>query len=174
MKKWIVTILIMAVIIISFLFIPIKSTIVFYEKNTDDIVAYIPLKVNDTFEIIFVHSIHLTDVTEKYEITSDYEIRQYEMIFSDFGIGMPYEVKGYEEIDYVDGFYRITNMNNRFESLQIRNGKTVSEHRLVWQSEGKEEKQVFFNDFFEQGAWFTVKPVKLSMVDTWREVKIHE
>src|SRR5690625_1022072 len=130
MKKWLgITILI--IIFSTLLFIPFISTLVFYEENTDNIAAYIPLKSGETFQIIFVHSIHLTDVTEKYELTKDKQIKQSEMIFSDFGIGMPYEVKEHEEIFYEDGFYHLINMDNRFDSMKIRNDKTVSKHRLL-------------------------------------------
>src|SRR5690625_6253341 len=82
MKKWLgITILI--IIFSTLLFIPFISTLVFYEENTDNIAAYIPLKSGETFQIIFVHSIHLTDVTEKYELTKDKQIKQSEMIFRD-------------------------------------------------------------------------------------------
>lgn len=172
MKKWL-GIIILIIIVSALLFIPFKSTLVFYEKNTDNIVAYIPLKSGETFQIIFVHSIHLTDVTEKYELTKDKQIKQSEMIFSDFGIGMPYEVKEHEEIFYEDGFYHLINMDNRFDSMKIRNGKTVSKHRFVW-NEGTKEHRIKFNDYFEPGAWFTVKHDKLSMLDLWKEVKIRE
>lgn len=173
MKKWLTFIVILMVIIVGLLFLPFKSSLVFYDENTEDIVAYIPLKSEETFQIIFVHSIHLTDVTEKYEITQDKQIKQSQMIFSDFGIGMPYEVKEHEEIFYEDGFYHLTKMDNRFDSMKIRNGKTVSEHRFVWKK-NDEKHMVEFNDYFEPGAWFTVKSGKLSMLDMWKEVKIHE
>ncbi len=173
MKKWLAFIIILMMIMIGLLFLPFKSSLVFYDENTEDIIAYIPLKSGDTFQIIFVHSIHLTDVTEKYEITQDKQIKQSQMIFSDFGIGMPYEVKEHEEIFYEDGFYHLVNMNNRFKSMKIRNGKTVSEHRLFWKKDN-EEHMIKFNDYFEPGAWFTVKSDKLSMLDMWKEVKIHE
>lgn len=174
MKKWLVISSITLLILIGSLFIPFKSALVFYDENTQDIVAYVPLKAGDSFQIIFTHSIYLKDVTEKYEITTNKKIKQYEMIFSDFGIGMPYEVKDHEEIFYENGFYHVINMNNQFDSLKIRNGKTVSEHRFIWQEKNKKEKRVSFNDYFKPGAWFTVKSEELSLIDIWKEVKIHE
>lgn len=174
MKKWFIIIAITIIILVSILFIPYKSALVFYDENSDDIVAYIPLKENDTFQIIFVHSIHLKDVTEKYVMTKNNQIKQYEMIFSDFGIGMPYEVKDHEEIYYEDGFYHVTNMDNRFDQMKIRNGKTVSEHRFIWKTKNGVEQKINFNDYFEPGAWFTVRSDELSMLDMWKEVKIHE
>lgn len=161
-------------ILISLAFLPITSTLVFYKENTKDIIAYLPLKSADKFQIIFVHSIHLTDVTEKYEITADNKIKQYEMVFSDFGIGMPSDVKDKEEIYYENGFYHVTNMNNVFDYLLIRNGKTVSEHRFVWEDENKQQQIIYLNDYMEPGATFTLKIERLTLWDLWKEVKIHE
>lgn len=173
MKKWLVVSIVLIMMVIGLLFIPFKSSLVFYKENTEDISAYIPLKSGEAFQIIFVHSIHLTDVTEKYEITEDKQIKQSEMIFSDFGIGMPSEVKEHEEIFYEDDFYHLVNMDNQFASMKIRNGKTVSKHRFIWEQKGRKH-MIKFNDYFEPGAWFTVKSDKLSMLDMWKEVKIHE
>jgi len=173
MKKFTIIISIIVVIVILSLF-PLTSALIFYDKNTEDVIAYRPLKQGDTFEIIFVHSIHLEDVTEKYVITEDNQIKQFEMVFSQFGIGMPSEVKEDEQIYYEDGFYHLTNINHVFDSLQIRNGKTVSEHRFVWKQKGKQRKQVYLNDYVNEGAWFTLKNEKLSLLDLLREVKIHE
>ena len=156
------------------LFLPTGKALVFYNKETDEIIAYRPVTEGDYFNIIFVHSIHLTDVTEKYVIIDNDKIKQYEMVFSQFGIGMPSEVEDDEEIYYKDGFYHITNMNHIFESLHIRNGKTVSEHRFVWEDEDRKEHQVYLNDYMEPGASFELKVGKLSLIDRWKEVKVDE
>lgn len=161
--------------LISFiLFIPISTAIVFYDKQADEIIAYRPASTGDTFQIIFEHSIHLTDVTEKYLIMNNHNIKQYEMSFSQFGIGMPSEVKEAEEIYYEDGFYHIINMNNVFDSLHIRNGKTVSEHRFIWKNKHEEEHLVYLNEYMEPGATFILKVQKLSLIDRWKEVKVDE
>ncbi len=159
--------------VIALITIPIKSALVFYEKNTNNIAAYIPTEAGQTFQIIFTHSIHLTDVVEKYIVTDDEKIKQYEFVFEEFGIGMPSNAEKNEEFIYEDGKYHIKNMNNIFPSIKIRNGKTVSEHRLVWEGNGKEH-QVYFNTYFEPGDWFTVKVEKISLLETWKEVKIRD
>jgi len=173
MRKFII----LSVVIITVslgLFLPTSKAIVFYDKETDEMIAYRPATKGDSFNIIFVHSIHLTDVTEKYVIIDDDKIKQYEMIFSQFGIGMPSEVQEEEEIYYEDGFYHITNMNHIFEALHIRNGKTVSEHRFAWKGKDKQEHQVYLNDYMEPGASFELKVRNLSLIDRWKEVKVDE
>lgn len=157
------------------LFAPLHTALVFYNKNTNDIQAFLPIQAGDTFQIIFTHSIHLTDVVEKYVIEDDFSIKQYEIVYEEFGIGMPSHAEEGETFVYENGKYHIKDLDNIFPSMKIRNGKTVSKHRLIWkkQSEGKEHK-VSFNDYFVPGDWYTVKVTRLALWDYWKEVRIHE
>lgn len=160
-------------IIISLL--PLKSALVFYNENTNEIAAYLPLEPGDQFDIIFTHSIHLTDVVEKYHVTKDLTILQDEIIFESFGIGMPSNAEEGQTFEYKDGRYHIGNLNNEFELIKIRNGKTVSKHRLRWKYKDEEKDQiVWFNEYFEPGAWYTVKADKLSLWSYLKGVKVNE
>lgn len=166
--------LILIIIFCFVIFTPTQSALVFYERDSDNITAYLPLQEKQKFHITFVHSIHLTDVVEKYEITEENTIRQYEMIFEQFGIGMPSTVEGKERFVYEDGKYRIKNMNNVFDSMNIRNGKTVSNHRLSWIDRHGKQHTTPFNDYFEPGNWYTLKVENISLFTSWKEVKIRE
>ena len=146
--------------------IPYHTALVFYEENTTNIKAYLPMDKGEKFEIIFKHSIHLTDVSEKYVITDNLNIKQYEMVYEEFGIGMPSNAEGTEELVYKQGKYHLTNINNIFSSINLRNGKTVSEHRLTWVD--KEKHMIWLNQYFQPGSWFTVKVEKLSL---WQLMK---
>lgn len=154
------------------LFAPFRQSLVFYEENTKNIEAFLPMEEEDTFQIIFTHSIHLTDVVEKYIVLDNQHIQQYEMIYEEFGVGMPSNAKEGEEFVYEDGKYHIRNMDNVFPEINLRNGKTVSEHRLVWGSE--QEHITDFNNYFDPGAWFTVRVDTLSLWQMVQGVRIHE
>lgn len=156
-------------------FVPMRPALVFYFEDTNEIEAFLPVSSGNTFQIIFTHSIHLSDVVEKYKVTSDLNIEQTDIIFEEFGIGMPANAEGNATFEYKDGKYHISGLNQIFESMNIRNGKTVSKHRLVWGSgQTSEEQIVWFNDYFEPGAWYTVKIDKLSLWQYLRGVNIHE
>lgn len=171
--KLLISLIIILLVIMLSLTIPVKTAVVFYEENTDEIAAFLPLKIGETFDIIFTHSIHLTDVVEKYQVTEDLNIMQYEIIFEHFGIGMPSNAEGEEVFEYKDGKFHISNLNNHFESMNIRNGRTVSEHRLLWQTDKDEtQNMVWFNDYFDPGAWFTVKVEKLTIMQYLKGVEI--
>jgi hypothetical protein len=159
-----------AIIALFIYFVPIHTALVFYEENTDKIEAFLPLEAGDTFQFVFTHSIHLTDVIEKYEVTEDLEIKQNEIIYEHFGIGMPSNASEGEQFIYEDGKYHIKNLNNIFPFINIRNGKTVSQNRLIWGEEG--EHLIWFNQYFEPGAWFKVKIKQLTFQEYLRGVMI--
>ncbi|MEC5424365.1 DUF1850 domain-containing protein [Virgibacillus sp. C22-A2] len=164
--------LLLLVTLLLLLYVPFRTALVFYEENTASIEAFLPIKEEDTFQIVFKHSIHLTDVVEKYIVTANKDIKQYEIIYEEFGIGMPSNAEVDQEFEYIDGKYHIKDLNNVFSSINIRNGKTVSENRLFWGEQGNH--MVYFNDYFEPGAWFRVEIKNLSLWQYLKGVRIHE
>lgn len=155
-----------------FCLIPFQTALVFYTENTDHLEAYLPLDEGDQFQFIFTHSIHLTDVVETYVITDIHEIKQTEIVYEEFGIGMPSNAQPGEEFVYEDGKYHIKNLSNTFPFIKIRNGKTVSENRLVWGR--NQEHFVWFNEYFDPGSWFTVKVENLTLWQAAKGAKIHD
>lgn len=174
-RKLVIASLLTLILLCFILFVPFRTSIAFYKENTDQMQAFLPLGKGKTFQIIFKHSIHLTDVVEKYRLMDDHNIKQYEIVYEHFGIGMPSNAGRGETFVYENGKYYIKDLDNLFASMNIRNGKTVSEHRLVWGPPDDEERFiVWFNDYFEPGAWFTVKSNKLSLWQYLTGVKIDD
>ncbi|WP_026906627.1 DUF1850 domain-containing protein [Paucisalibacillus globulus] len=169
-RKIFLSIVILGLLLICF--IPVRQAIVFYNGNSNQLVAYLPIESGDFFQIIYTHSIHLTDVVEKFRITSNGDIDAEEITYEEFGIGMPSNAEEGETFVQEDGKYRITNLNRTFTSINIRNGKTVSKQRLVWGED--EEHLVWFNDYFPQASWYTVKVEKLSLWQSFKGVIIHD
>src|SRR5690625_1044123 len=64
-------------------FVPFRSVWVFYKENTNHIEAFVPIDKEDQFQIIFKHSIHLTDVVEKYEVMDNDMIKQTEIVYEE-------------------------------------------------------------------------------------------
>lgn len=174
-KKMILIPIILLLLIIA-AFVPFKTALVFYKEGTDHIEAFLPINEGDTFQLIWKHSIHLTDVVEKYEVMENQVIKQYEIVYEHFGIGMPSNALEGETFEYKDGKYHVKDLDNIFPSLKIRNGKTVSKNRLVWDIHGSsgQGKMVWFNKYFEPGAWFTLKIKNISLWEYMKGVKIHE
>ncbi|WP_417898487.1 DUF1850 domain-containing protein [Bacillus haimaensis] len=160
-------------VLLLFLFLfPLRTALVFHVENTEEIHAFLPIEEEETFQLIFTHSIHLTDVVEKYRVMNDLQIVQTEIVYEEFGIGMPSNAGEGEEFVYEDGKYHIKNMSNVFPYLNIRNGKTVSKNRLAWGIDG--EKMIWFNEYFTPGDWYKVKVEKLTLWQYLKGMKIHE
>ncbi|HEY4600764.1 MAG TPA: DUF1850 domain-containing protein [Cerasibacillus sp.] len=172
MKKRIWIVLISIILVMSLFHIPFSKALVFYQGQPQKLLAYLPLQDGDTFQIIFTHSIHLSDVVEKYRVTTEDEIQQYEMVYEQYGIGMPSNAENEEVFVYENGKYHIKNMHRVFPVIKLRNGKTVSKHRLIWGENA--EHQVFFNDYFSPGEYLTIQVSHLSLWERWKGVKIHD
>lgn len=102
-------ILVLALFILILFFIPIKDGVLFTEQKTDHPANYfVPLAGTDEFQIRYVHSIHLTDVFETYEVTHDKKIRFKSMTYENIGIGLPGSAGEGETFSIIDGVYTLT------------------------------------------------------------------
>ncbi|NBJ70249.1 MULTISPECIES: DUF1850 domain-containing protein [Clostridia] len=172
-KQWAFMLIFLASItLLITLLVPFRTALIFYKENTNQIEMFLPIKEGDPFQLIFTHSIHLTDVVEKYEITDKKTIRQTEISFEEFAIGMPSNAQGEEQFIYKDGKYHIKNINQTFDQIKLRNGKVVSENRLVW-GDGA-DYCVYLNDYVEPGAWFSLKVEDITLWQYLKGVEIHE
>jgi len=175
LRKWMFTGLLFILLWCFIYFIPLTSALVFYDERSPVIRAYLPLQSDDVFMITFTHSIHMTEVVEKYRLLETGDIEQYEMVFEQFGIGMPSVVEEGETLINEGGKYYYTPVDQVFAELKIRNGKTVSKHRLSYQRENEKElSEVLFNAYFEPGSWYTVKVSHLTIWEMVKGVKINE
>jgi hypothetical protein len=169
-KRFIISFLLLIILSLIF-FVPFRTALVFYKENTNQIEAFLPVEEGDSFQIIFTHSIHLTDVVEIYEVLPEHTIRQNEIIYEQYGIGMPSNDEG-GTLVYEDDKIHIKDMNRVFPYINLRNGKTVPRHRLVWGDQA--EHLVWFKEYFEPGARFTIKVDRLSLWQFLKGVNIHE
>ncbi|WP_176554395.1 DUF1850 domain-containing protein [Bacillus sp. Marseille-P3800] len=158
-------------IIMGLSFIPYQSALTFSIQRSDELIAYTPISIGDSFQIIYTHSIHLTDVEEFYQVTNEQKIRQYEMSFDEFGIGMPSSATGDQELVIENGRYHLKNMNVIHSYLPIRIADVVPEQRLVW-NEG--DQQIWFNDYFEPRSYITIELKSLNVWQVLRGVELSE
>lgn len=100
------------------------------------------------------------------------DIKQTEIVYDEFGIGMPSNALEGEEFVYEAGKYHVKNLGNIFPEINLRNGKTISENRLVWGEQ--DEYSVYLNEYFNPGAWFTLKVENISLWQFVKGVRIHE
>ena len=95
-------------LLIGFCFIPVFPAFTFTETRTEHPIShFIALEKQDHFEIIFTHSIHLTDVIETYRVLESNKIQLVSMQYSDVAIGMPGYAEEGQTLRYENGVYTL-------------------------------------------------------------------
>ncbi len=133
-KKTILILLLCIIFCFTIAAIPIQQAIVFEPNYTNERLAYIPVENEKYFKIKYTHSIHLSDVVESYKITPNQYIRQYELIYEDFSIGMPANAEAGETFEQKDGKYYIKNMKLVFPFFHLRIGQVRANHRVIFKN----------------------------------------
>ena len=109
MKRWLAGTVIFIVAVICLLFIPFSRALTFTETRIDQpSMHYINLTDSTDFQIIFTHSIHLTDVVESYRVLPTKDIQLMSMKYSDVAIGMPGYAEEGQTLIYEDGIYTLS------------------------------------------------------------------
>jgi hypothetical protein len=151
------------------LFFPVKPALVFEYQNTGNVLAYLPLNKMDSFKIKYTHSIHLSSVVESYNITKNNEIKQYELMYEDFAIGMPANATEGEIFEEKDGKYFIRNMKRTFPSFDLRVGKVRANHTIIYK-----DKEYPLKNSITPGTWIHIQAKRINLFQIMRGVDILE
>lgn len=105
---------------LSSLFVPAIQVFSFEETRTETPTTYY-LKVGKEkdFQIVFTHSIHLTDVIESYRVRKDERIQLVSMQYSDVAIGMPAHAEEGQTLIYEDGIYTLKYDNHKLKEFTL-------------------------------------------------------
>ena len=154
-------------LILILLFMPMKECLVFQFQNSGHVLAYIPISKGETFQMKYTHSIHLSDVVDRYLITESSQVKQFELIYEDFSIGMPAHASKGETFERNNGKYYLKNMNRVFPSFDLRIGKVRANHTLIYQ-----EKEYPLSHYLEPGTWVRIKIERINLWQQWKGVNI--
>ena len=168
MRRFLILIFI-ALVLIVIILTPYKNCLVFQFENSGQVLAYIPISTGEQFQVKYTHSIHLSDVIESYTVTKEGEIKQYQLEYEDFSIGMPSQAGKGERFEQKDGKYYLRNMNNYFPSFDLRLGKVRAHHTLIYKG-----KEYPLSDYIEPGTWIRIKVEKINRWQEWKGVNIIE
>lgn len=169
-SKKVVPLILFFICTVAILFsIPIKSAFTFTEHRVENPrVYYVPLKSTTSFQIRYVHSIHLTDVIESYEVTADQKIRLLSMQYEDLAIGLPGYAEQGETLTMQDGVYTLTYNDNVIDSFVMLIGDVDAE--LAFRYLGNElnlKKQLV------RGKSYTFRVAKLSFYQMLKGVNMN-
>jgi hypothetical protein len=168
-KKMMIIIPTLLIIFTVLFFIPFKHALVFKSQQNGNLLAYLPLKKADTFQIKYTHSIHLSSVIESYRITNTNQIKQYELMYEDFAIGMPANAEEGEIFEQKDGKYFIKNMKRKFLFFDLRTGKVRANHTVIY-----EDREYPLSKTIAPGTLVRIQTRKLSLFQLVKGVDILE
>lgn len=151
------------------LFIPFRQGLAFEYQDSGELLAYILFSKDEKFQIKYTHSIHLTDVVESYQLVKNDQIKQYELMYEDFSIGMPENAGEGEVFQQKNGKYYLKNMNRIFPFFDLRVGQVRANHTVIY-------KQVEYplSHYVQPGTWVRIKIERLNLFQLLKGVNILE
>lgn len=161
--------LLIITLLFTFFYLPVKQAFLFTEMNTkNNSLFYISLKEQKGFQIRYVHSIHLTDVIEFYEVTPNNKIRMLSMTYESLSIGLPGEAGEGETLDLTDGVYTLTYADRVVDSFRMRIGQVDAD--LAFRYGGNE---IDLKEDLEKGESYEFEVVKLTLYQLMKGVDLH-
>ncbi len=154
-------------VVIGTLVIPWRYSLVLSSPETDKVFAYVPMKKGGKYKMLYTHSIHLKPVIESYKILQNGNIRQYELEYEDFAIGMPQNALPGEKFVMEDGKYKILQMKRDFRSYNLSVGKVRANHTLIWR-----DKKYPLSRFVEPGSIVRFSVERISLIEMLEGVNI--
>lgn len=167
MKKW--HLLIISGILLIILFIPLEKALTFTETRVEKArIYYLPLQKEQQFQLLFMHSIHKTDVIESYEVLPNNELRLLSMQYEDVAIGMPGYAEEGQTLTYDKGIYTLSYDDATLPSFNLFIANIDATLQLIYQSNYVDLKKQL-----EKGKSYVFEVKKLSLYDRMKGVRLY-
>ena len=154
------------VIVVCFiLFTPFKLVFSFEETRTPHgHVVYIPYSEKETsFQMMYTHSIHLSDVVEHYEVMDDFTFKAIAMEYEDVAIGMPGNAEEEQTLTIQDGKYRLTSDDKFFQSFTMHISNISSSQHFIYDQVEYDLKRVL-----KKGSSYLFSLKRISIFEWWK------
>ncbi|WP_274308886.1 DUF1850 domain-containing protein [Solibacillus daqui] len=168
MKKWLVIIFVLISVIICF--IPYERSITFTQTRTEQpVMYYLPLNDAFDFQIVFTHSIHLTDVIESYRVLTNNELQLLSMQYEDVAIGMPSSAEEGQTLTYEKGRYTLRYDDAKLKDFTLHVGDV--DYKLNLQHK---DEVIALKEKLTRGKSYVLKIKKLSFYQKMKGVELNE
>lgn len=148
--------------------IPFGKSFVFIDNDSNKVAGYLPMD-NPSFQIKYIHSIHLSEVLESYRVLPDKQLKMVELEYEDFNIGMPSNAGEGEEFVEKDGKYIIRNMERTLPEFRLFVGDVETGLYFV-----ADEEEFDLKETLERGKSYTFRVQHLSILERLKGVKLDE
>lgn len=170
MKKVIPLTLFFIVSCASIIFLlPIKQVFLFTETRTNTPERfYVPIKSERKFQIRYVHSIHLSDVIENYEVTKLNKIRLLSMTYEDVAIGLPGHAEKGETLTFENGLYTLSYDEKYLDNFIIYIGTVDADLTFRYL-----EHEIDLKAYVSKGKSYKFQTTKLSLYQMMKGVNMY-
>ncbi len=163
------TLVLVLLLVLTLLFLPLKQAFTFTHVHAENAnVHYILLEEEQTFQIRYVHSIHLTNVIETYEVTANDEIRFVSMEYEDVAIGLPGYAEEGETLTVKDGLYTLTYDDKVIDSFTMIVGDVDADLAFRYK-----EVEIDLKQHLKRGESYEFAIKKISFFDRVRGEKMN-
>ena len=146
----------------------LKQTALVFDSGEEPLV-YLPLTEGEEFSLLYTHSIHLSEVQERYLAEKDGTITLFELIYEDFGIGMPSEAMAGETFTMEGGKYIMSGMDRNMPFFYLRTGQVKADHTITYGGHARK-----LSDVIVPGSRVKIGMEKLTKWQFWRGVNLIE
>lgn len=168
MKKWLVFIIL--VLSVGLGYIPYERSITFTETRTEQPdLYYLPLNGDLNFQLVFTHSIHLTDVIESYQVLPNNELQLLSMQYEDVAIGMPSSAEEGQTLTYENGRYTLRYHDAKLKDFTLHIGDVDYKLNLQHNNE-----VIALKKKLTRGKSYVLKVKKISFYQKMKGAELHE
>lgn len=147
--------------------VPILDVICFEQQHVEEgKIYYISVNEKDEFQIVFTHTIHLTDVVETYAIEGEM-IRLLSMQYSDVAIGMPAYAEDGQTLIYEDGVYTLSYEDALLQDFNLYIGNV--DYDLLFKYEAQ---QLNLKALLGKGQTYNLSIRSISLLNWWKGEKL--
>lgn len=169
MKKFVI-VLLCFVFLGTIAFFPAIQVFSFVETRTDEPAKYyLKIDKEKQFQIIFTHSIHLTDVIESYEVLTNGNIKLVSMQYSNVAIGMPAFAEEGQTLIYEDGVYTLKYDNEQLEEFSLYIGDVDYDLKFAYKDE-----QFDLKEQLQRGKSYLFSIGRISLFDLMKGEKMDD
>ena len=162
--------LVLTILLIGFCFIPIFPAFTFTETRTEHPrIHFVTLKKQHSFHLIFTHTIHLTDVIERYRVLESNEIQLVSMQYSDVSIGMPAYAEEDQTLTYENGVYTLKYDEAVLNDFILHIGDVDKKLDFHYN-----EKSFDLKEELDRGKSYVFEVKKISLFEKVKGVKLNE
>lgn len=167
MKKGLLILLVAS--LVTIFFVPIESAYTFTKTREEKPVTYYyPIKKERQFQLLFMHSIHKTDVVESYEVLKNNELRLLSMRYEDVAIGMPGYAEEGQTLHYENGVYTLSYDDATLPNFTLFIANIDARLQFIYMNDVFDLKEQL-----EKGHAYLFEVKKISLYEKMKGVKLY-